>query len=362
MIEPALSPPLTVSLSHHPDAVLVSVGDPNRLADGPLYNRRVVGSLDREGIRIARVDLSGRPYPMAVAALRSALALQKPRLVIVDSHALTAAAPLAAWMKSRLGVRLVALMHALPSDQAPPWKRPLSTYLESRLLQAADRAVAVSSFLRSRLIASGAAADRVAVIPPGRDGVPTAIGPTNGHRGAAFRFLCVANWSPDNGIHMVVEAMAQLGPGVHLDLVGEGRDKGYARRVFNRLRQLGVTERVHVHGPLEGGPLARRYASADAFVLPSQSQGFGTACAEAMSFGLPVVAFRMGPLPWLVEQGCGMLVTPGDVAALAEAMKAMATQPALLRRMGEAAIQRVGRLPTWRDSEERFSNLVEGLL
>lgn len=365
MAMPALKPgfpEVTLVATSTGGIAFVTVGDPGSLTGHHLYSRRMLKALGQIGLPVIQLPLPEGPYPRAVVALRSALSRHNPSLVIVDSTALATVVPLMSWIRRQLRARMVALMHVLPSDLAPSWQRPAVRYMESRLLQSADRIVAVSPFLRGQIIAAGAAAERTALVVPGRDGIPIAHRPRSGSRGHSFRFLCVAHWTPNKGIHLAIEAMAELDGRVHLDLVGSGKDKAYVRRVYALVRRHDLAERVHVHGPLRDDALAGRYAVADALVLPSRSEGFGTVCAEAMNLGLPVIACRVGPLPWLVEEGCGMLVPPGDVTALAEAMRALVAHPSLLHRMGEAARQRALRLPTWQQSEERFCNLVGALL
>jgi glycosyltransferase involved in cell wall biosynthesis len=342
------------------EIVLVTSGDPGRPTGGYLYNRHVLEALRADGLPAIQVVLGERRPPVAIGALRSTLARRRPPLVIVDSIALGAAAPLGAWIKRRLGAGVVALMHMLPSDLAPWWRRPIIRSAERTLLSVADRVVAVSPSLRGRLVVAGAAPDRVVVIPPGRDGLPMPTTPPSDRGGR--RFLCVANWSSSKGIHVLVEAMAGLDPCPTLELVGERGDPSYARRVRRSIERRGLGRRVRALGPLEGPALAGRYAAADVFVLPSISEGFGTVYAEAMSFGLPVVACRVGPLPWLVPPDCGILVPPNDAAALARVMGALAADDALRRRMGAAALRRARSLPTWSESGEAFCRLVRDLL
>ncbi len=355
---------LTESPSHatNPVVTLVTAGNPERLTGCNLYYRHILESLEAIGIPSTKISIPERPYPWKLLALRPALRRQKPSVVVMDSRALWATVSLIPWVREQLGASLIVLMPRLPSELAPAWRRPLTRNLECRLLRSADGVVAGSPFLRSLLIASGAAADKTVVIPAGRDGIPSAGRPPNGHLKERFRFLCVANWSESKGIHLLIEAMDKLSPRVHLDLVGDGEHRRYARHIFDLLRRSSAASRVHIHGPLEGEALARRYLAADVFALPSISEGFGTVYAEAMSFGLPVIASRVGPLPWLVEHGCGVLIPPNDVAALVEAMQTLSTHPAVPRRMAEAALHRALRLPTWQDSEKRFLSLVDGLL
>ena len=93
-----------------------------------------------------------------------------------------------------------------------------------------------------------------------------------------------------------------------------------------------VARGVAVVGPLVGreSGLADAYAAADAFVMPTLAEGFGFTNVEAMSYGLPVVSTSVGPIPEIVTDG--LLVAPGDVDALAEAMLRLANDPALAPR------------------------------
>jgi glycosyltransferase involved in cell wall biosynthesis len=339
------------------EIVLVTSGDPRRLTGGHLYNRRMLAALHAHGRPVRQIVIPDCPLFPTIVWLRFALMRQRPLLVIVDSISVGTVAPLVGWMRRRLGARVIALMHMLPSDLARAWRRPLLRHAERRVLGAADRVVAVSPYLRERLVAAGAAADCTVVIPPGRDSLRMSSARRNLRDNV--RFLCVANWSPSKGIHTVVEAMARMPRPVELELVGDEVDRSYARRIYGLIRRERLDGRVRVLGRLNGPQLAERYADADVFVLPSTSEGFGTVYAEAMSFGLPVIACRVGPLPWLLEAGrCGILVPPNDCVAVAEAMEALACDSTVRRRLGDAAYRRALDLPTWQESGEEFCSVV----
>ena len=84
------------------------------------------------------------------------------------------------------------------------------------------------------------------------------------------------------------------------------------------------------------------YQRAALLVMPSFYESFGIACLEAMAFGLPVVATRVGGLPEVIEDGVtGLLVPPGDADALAQAMIRLLSDADLRRRMGQAGRERV---------------------
>jgi glycosyltransferase involved in cell wall biosynthesis len=104
-------------------------------------------------------------------------------------------------------------------------------------------------------------------------------------------------------------------------------------------------ENARWEGWLDGERKARALASAEVFVLPSLSEGMPVALLEAMACGLAIVATRVGGVPELLGEGRdASLVGPGDPAALATALAALAAEPERRRRLGEAAAERARRL------------------
>lgn len=99
-----------------------------------------------------------------------------------------------------------------------------------------------------------------------------------------------------------------------LVLVGDGPERAHA---WQRARDLGITRNVCFLG--KRSDFADHLRHADAFLLPSESESFGVAALEALSSGVPVVAYRVGGLPELVHDTVGRLVEPFDVDALANA-------------------------------------------
>lgn len=99
-------------------------------------------------------------------------------------------------------------------------------------------------------------------------------------------------------------------------------------------------ERVRIEGFVEA-PEAF-LAGLDLLLMPSHAEGFGLAAAEAQAAGLPVIAADASSLPEIVKDGeTGLLVPPGDAAALAAALRRLLDDPALARRLGAAGRARV---------------------
>ena len=182
--------------------------------------------------------------------------------------------------------------------------------------------------------------------------------------GGNLRLLLVGHWTPRKGIVDALATVARLGPGVTLDLVGEqDRDPAYAARVRSALGDPGLAGRVRVHGRVSAEALAALFAAADAFLLPSTHEGYGMVLAEALAAGLPIVATRVGAVPEVVRDGQeAILVSPGDVAALAGAVDRLARDPEEQRRRAECARERAVTLPRWSDSISAFEGHLRALL
>jgi glycosyltransferase involved in cell wall biosynthesis len=100
---------------------------------------------------------------------------------------------------------------------------------------------------------------------------------------------------------------------------------------------LHVSEATTINGWLEPEDAQRIIRTSDIFVMPSFSESFGVAAAEASSYGLPVIASDVGGVPEIVRDGeTGILIQPGDEAGLAEAIRRLAKDEKLRRSMGEA--------------------------
>jgi glycosyltransferase involved in cell wall biosynthesis len=168
--------------------------------------------------------------------------------------------------------------------------------------------------------------------------------------GRRAAFLCVGNWVPRKGIRSLLDAFASLDPtAATLHLIGRTDvEPRYAEQIRALLARPDLGPRVVVHGPRSLGEVAAMYAAVDVFVLPSLVEPYGTVYGEAMAFGVPVVGWRAGNLPYLAEhEREGLLVPPGDTHGLAQALARLADDPGLRARLGAAARARALSRPTW---------------
>jgi glycosyltransferase involved in cell wall biosynthesis len=140
---------------------------------------------------------------------------------------------------------------------------------------------------------------------------------------------------PEKGYRHLLDGAALLEratPGVHWILIGDGELRGELEAQAGR---LGLASHVHFTGWRDD--VGEMLALADAFVLPSESEGFGRVLVEAMAMGRAVVATNVGGIPDIVLDGeTGLLVEPANPAALAHAVRALFDDPARAARLGAA--------------------------
>jgi glycosyltransferase involved in cell wall biosynthesis len=147
---------------------------------------------------------------------------------------------------------------------------------------------------------------------------------------------------PEKGVRDVLEAARLALPGapsLHFAFVGDGK----YREEYTRLAvEYGIADHVTWTGLVKDPMAEGVFAAADISCQASRwEEAFGLVLAEAMAFGKPIVATRVGGIPEVVEDGVtGFLVARSDTAALAEKFAMLARDPDLRQRLGHAGRRR----------------------
>ena len=169
--------------------------------------------------------------------------------------------------------------------------------------------------------------------------------------------LFMGRLNPLKGPQILLEAVPGLSkafPGATFAFVGPDQG-GFKAHLEKRASELGVTSSVRFTGMIaDFEEKMQAYSACDVFVLPTSYEGTSQAIFEAMSQGKPVVASRVGGVPFQIEDGKqGFLVEHGNVEELSERVARV------LR--GGPEIQQMGREARSRAEEFRYSRLVQGL-
>jgi glycosyltransferase involved in cell wall biosynthesis len=162
--------------------------------------------------------------------------------------------------------------------------------------------------------------------------------PSVGLRPWRWRLLFVGRLDPRKGVDTAVRALVCLPADATLEVLGTG-DPREEERLRALIDELGVGERVSF-GTVPRHELRARYADADVVVFPSRwDEPFGLVPVEAMACGIPVVATGTGGSgEFLVDGANALLVPPDAPEALASAVRRLADDPVLRRRLAVAGL------------------------
>jgi glycosyltransferase involved in cell wall biosynthesis len=308
---------------------------------------------DVDGIPVERVyvDLSRR-WTRFAAAFRTVDYFRRHRgqFDIVHLHGFSQKSVLIVVLALLLGKKIVLTIHTADHDEASGVKR--RGWLAYWAYRQADLYIAISSRIAHNYLAAGLPKTKLRLAPNGLD-VSRFHPASRGERDAAraalgglspdlYWILFVGFFSREKGPDLLFDAwlrMQSSAPPSGLLFVGatdseyQEVDKTLAAEIAARAEQSGLASRVRFTGPI--GNVERAYHAADIFVMPSTREAFGMVLAEAMASALPVVASEIkGVTDEIVTHGhTGVLVAPGDVASLAEAIRGM-----LLNRGGAATM------------------------
>jgi glycosyltransferase involved in cell wall biosynthesis len=329
------------------------IDDPTRPSGGNVYDRRVCRGLAALGWTVHKQAVPG------AALARTVRGIPDGATVLLDGL-IASPAPEALVPEARR-LRQVVLVHM------PLGHRSTDDEVRTRereVLEAATAVVTTSAWTRRRLgELYGLPADRVHVAEPGVDAAVVAPGTAAGDA-----LLCVGAVTRDKGHDVLLDALATA-----TDLswrcacVGSlDRAPAFADRVRRRAWEGGLRDRVGFPGPRTGAELDRAYAAADLLVLASRAETYGMVVTEALARGLPVLAAEVGGVTEALGRGKdgtrpGLLVPPGDPAALAAALRTWLGDAQLRGRLRKSALERRATLRPWAATTSDVAGVLAGV-
>lgn len=342
------------------------------VVDGVRYRRLLPGRLAQDAV--ARLDQHARLLSAEVERLR-------PSLLQTTTH-----------FTNALVVGAVARAHGLPwvyevrGQRADSWAatRPAaaldSEYYrefsarEAEAARSADAVITLGERMRSRLLGAGVPEDAIRLCPNAVDAAfvpePPGRAEARSHLGLDPDDLLVGTVSSVvdyEGLDVLVRAVARLAPGhprLRLRIVGDGVSLPGLRVLA---AQLGVEERCQFTGRVPRPEARWNHAALDVFVVPRRDLPVTRdvtpmKTVEASASARPVVASRLPALAELVQDDVtGLLVAPGDDAALADALAGLLADPARRRRLGQAGRQWALRTRTWERNASTYARAYGAL-
>jgi glycosyltransferase involved in cell wall biosynthesis len=303
------------------------IDDPSRPSGGNTYDRRVSDGLAEAGwiVHEHGIDALARIPDDAIVLLDGLIASPAPDVLVPHAGRL----------------RQVVLMH-MPAGDAR----------ERAVLEAATAVVTTSRWTGRRLSELyRLPAERIHVAEPGVDPAPVASGTDSGEA-----LLCVAAVTRHKGHDVLLDALATVADlSWRCTCVGSlDRDPAYAAGVVRR-----ANGHVEFTGPRTGSELDSTYAAADLLVLPSYAETYGMVVTEALARGVPVIATDVGGVSEALGDG-GLLVPPGDPAALGAALRAWLSDADLRAGLRSAARERRASLRPWAATASILTGVLAG--
>jgi glycosyltransferase involved in cell wall biosynthesis len=312
-------------------------------ADGPPLRTRDVHEIAIDGA-----------WPTPGDAARSALAraladIPDRSAVLLDGLVAGGVPDLLEPHRNRL--RLAVLVHLPLSDETGLDEATADRLraAEGAALRLATTVIATSEAAAAR-ISGMHGLSGVAVAEPGVDPAAPAVPQPDGRR-----LLCVASVTPRKGQDLLVTALER-------DLADLAWHCTFVGALIRPVPH--TSGDIRFAGPLAGVALDDAYAKADLFVLPSRAETYGMVVTEALARAVPVLATAVGGVPEALGHAPdgarpGLLIPPEDPAALAGALRAWLTDPALRDRLRAAARGRRDTLPTWTATARRLSEVLD---
>lgn len=293
------------------------------------------------GISVRRVPQLGMRL-WGAFAIRSALKQSSFDLIHANEpHALTAA-----WFARAHRTLPIVLSRRIGF----PLKK---TWIARARYGSLTRFLANCNDVRDSLLRSGVSPERIAIVNEGVE-IPEPATPSQkqaarekwGVKSDEFLFGCVGVFVPEKGQRHLIAALAmvrQQFPQARLILAGDGACRGDLEELT---RHLGQSDSAIFTGFLKD--VAPVYAALDAFLMPSEFEGLGTALQSAMALGLPCVSTTRGGLAEVVAADRTVLVREPGSKEFAEAMTRLIADESLREKLGIAARNEI---------QEHFSDL-----
>jgi glycosyltransferase involved in cell wall biosynthesis len=294
--------------------------------------------------QVVRTGVDTRLARQAWALLAAPLALGGTPVDVVHGHCGedVAVLPLARLAARRHHCPLVITVHASVrrnmrvTSPRTAWLRLAGGPAERRALAAADMVIALTPSAADRLAGEGIPTSRIRVIPPGYDpDLFAADAPDPFPDLGRPRVGYIGRIAPQKDVGTLISAFGRVAEPACLLIVGDGPGR---RAAEQQARSLARPVRFTGFAPHARIPAVLRHI--DLLVLATRYEELPSVLIEAMAAGLPVIASRVGGIPALVDHDInGLLVPPGNAAALATAISRVLTQPGTAARLAAAARQ-----------------------
>jgi glycosyltransferase involved in cell wall biosynthesis len=343
-------------------------GDFQTVSGGYTYDRCIVRELTALGWEVELLSLGpGFPFPDQETlneAEQLLSQIQPGKLIVIDGLALGVMPEAIA--QASVNHPIIALIHhplayesGLTVDQQVRLQKS-----ETLALSYVKHVIANSPLTAQTLTESFGIDDKkMTTVIPGTNRVSHLLNQVRTHftNQDEFKWLSVGSIIPRKGFDILIKALAPLNEMAwSLSIVGDTtRDPSALANLLRIITHFDLQDRIQIHGVIDDARLDSLYRKADGFVLASLFEGYGMAYAEALSYALPVIGTSGGAIIQTVPDSAGILIPPGDVPSLTEALRLVMSDRYRREQLSLGAQEAAKKLPTWPESAKIFADIIQ---
>ena len=258
-------------------------------------------------------------------------------------------------------VQTAGMLEPWARSRSKTLKSIYSQFIENRLISCADYIHATSEKEVHTLLKFGIKLDRIQLV---EEGVYMPINPHSNcsKEKSPRKLLFLSRLHPVKGIELFLDAWSLLRPDGWICEIGGMGEPAYVNFLRNYVDRLSLDKSVFFLGSVSGTTKQQALSTADAFILPSFSESFGIAIAEALSWGLPVITTTATPWRAIAERGMGWYVEP-NLESLSLALFEMTqSSGADLHSMGCAGRSYISTNYDWSVVSQKIVKLYQSVL
>ncbi len=348
---------------------LIIYGTLDTVSGGFRYDSELVDCLSARGAKVTVFSQPWRPYAARLldnfdrAMIR---AVQRTSLDLLLQDELNHASLIALNRRRHKAPKVAVVHHLRSSERHPDPLRAFYRRVERRYLDGVDAFLCNSQTTAGTVQALSPRPRPVAVAEPGKRRVESTLNRDALDERAAERprrLLFVGNVVPRKGLRTLLSALEGIESDQWtVDVVGDlGVDRRYALACRQQAEALSHC-RVRFHGRVGDAALDAAYRRAHVLCVPSEYEGYGMVYAEALQYGVPVIAARAGAAREFIEdEVTGFLVSAGSTAEVASALNRL-EDSRRLAQMSHRALRRSADLPTWPETMNRAVDFLERIV
>lgn len=344
---------------------LIIYGSLDTLSGGYLYDRKLVEYLRSKGDTVEIISLPWRNY---AAHLTDNLHFKLPEnLDILIQDELNHPSLILA-NQGKHPYPVISLVHHLRcSELRPGWQNAIYQIVEKKYLNCVDGFIfnskttekVVNGLLENRKpsVIGYPPTDRFGSLTSEQEIIKRA-------QENPFRILFLGNVMYRKGLHTLLEAARKLKANIRVDVIGSlASEPAYTQLMQELIAKYDLASFIFLHGSLDKDPLIEKLKQAHVLVVPSSYEGFGIVYLEGMGFGLPAIGTTAGAAGEIIEhEKTGFLIEPDDSRSLAEHLKVLMEDRALLTRLSLNARARYLRQPSWMETAKNIRAFLASFL